>query len=198
MVYITRLQRYRDSICGKTSVPVLWKLSPILKWKKLLSLMLVVARIILKWSSLNTHEQRRYLISVFIGTPCRNIKIAYCYLYYKTRHSYICCVLPAKRLNRLGWFFCGDSWVAGGCYRLKKYEIFFLFFFLFLFFFFSFFPWATPGPLATKLYNIHSRTPNLHIHNPIQRRACKNADSATFSLELESGYTALRNMMCLA
>ena len=45
------------------------------KWTKLLSLMLVVARIILKWSSLNTHEQRRHLISVFIGTPCKNIKI---------------------------------------------------------------------------------------------------------------------------
>ena len=83
--------------------------------------------------------------------------------------------------------------MAGGRYRLKKYEIF-----SFPFFFFLFFPWATPGPLASKLYNIHSRTPNLHIHNPIQRRACKNADSATFSLELESGYTALRNMMCLA
>ena len=34
---------------------------------------------------------------------------------------YLCCLYPAKWLNRLGWIFCEHSWVAGGCYRLKKF-----------------------------------------------------------------------------
>ena len=67
----------------------------------------------------------------------------FCYLNNKTRHSYI--YVTYSRPN--GWtdwaeFFCGHSWVAGGCYRLKdsklkkKYK-------------FLFFPRATPGPSAS-------------------------------------------------
>ena len=37
------------------------------------------------------------------------------------------------RLDRLDWIICGHSWVAGGCYRLKKsifcFQIFFDYFF---------------------------------------------------------------------
>ena len=54
------------------------------------------------------------------------------HIHNKTRHSYI--YVPYSWPN--GWtdwaeFFCGHSWMAGGLYRLKKFENYFSkFFFL--------------------------------------------------------------------
>ena len=41
-------------------------------------------------------------------------------------------------------FFCGHSWVTGGCYRLKKIR--------------NFFPLVTPGPSASIQYNTDSQS----------------------------------------
>ena len=51
------------------------------------------------------------------------------------------------------YIFCGHSWVAGGCYRLKDFDIFFNFFSKFLFF--NFFPHGQRRTLqlASNLYN---------------------------------------------
>ena len=51
------------------------------------------------------------------------------YLYNKTRHSYIYIYIAYNRPNGLTeWaeFFCGHLWLAGGCFRLKKVQFFFL------------------------------------------------------------------------
>ena len=39
-------------------------------------------------------------------------------LHNKTRHSciWICCLLLAKRLDRMGWNFCGHSKIGGGVF----------------------------------------------------------------------------------
>ena len=46
-------------------------------------------------------------------------------IYIITRHSYICCVWPAKRPDHLGWNFWEHLWAAEECYRLYKILNFF-------------------------------------------------------------------------
>ena len=63
---------------------------------------------------------------------------------YKTRHSNLYIYVAYSRPS--GWtewadIFCEHSWVAGGCYRLKKIRTFFS-----KYVFQVFFPRATPGP----------------------------------------------------
>ena len=49
-------------------------------------------------------------------------------------------IFPWGHVTDWAEIFCGHSWVAGGCYRLKKFSNFFL----------HFFPRATPGLSATN------------------------------------------------
>ena len=74
-----------------------------------------------------------------------NFSFLYFNLYNKTRHSYI--YIAGQTAEPIGLkFFCGHSWVARGCYELKKRLTN-------ISFFFHFFPSATPGPSASYLYN---------------------------------------------
>ena len=86
----------------------------------------------MKWEDQTTKLQSLTIIKGTVGVINENN------LYNKTRHSYIYIFVAYSRPN--GWtdwaeIVCGHSWVAGGCYRLKKLD----FFFQNIFFFYIFF-----------------------------------------------------------
>ncbi len=80
-----------------------------------------------------------------------------------------------------GQNFCGHSWVALGCFRLKKIYFFCcqnFFSFLNYFFFNFFFSKATPDPSVSYIYNTTGIKKELH-------RKCKLFHDASFTLEIK-------------
>ena len=77
-------------------------------------------------------------------------------LYCKTRHLYIYVYIYVAYSRPNGWtdwaeIFCGNSWVAGGCYRLLEIQNF-VFKKIFKIFFFKFVSTGNAGPFSKYYY----------------------------------------------